>query len=526
MIGQVVLTILLGISLTLFSSSMHAKQVLHLNIAGEPDSLDPRLSNNINASLVLSLLYQGLTEIEQDGSTSFALAHSVDISQDRKTYEFHLKKTKWSDGRELTAHDFEFSWKSSLDPKIPAPCANLLYPIKNAEAAKRGDISIDKVGVKAQDKYTLVVELEQPLSFFLDLCAAPIFYPIPKHQVKKNPKWGADHKLAVNGPYQLVSWAHDDEIIVKKNPHYWNAPSAKIDQIHVSMIDNASTALQLFQSGKLDWIGGDYSPLPLDILPELQKNGLIQKAPYGGTRYCAFNLHVFPFNNINLRKAFSIAINRQELIDHITYCDNEVATNMIASVFKKNQRISLFPDGDKMLARSYLEKGLQELNMRPEDLKITFKYENSEIASRLAQTMQQQWKEVLGITVNLEAGEIKSLVDSLRRHNFQIGLIYWMLHYNSAMDIMDRYRTKDLLKNYPGWENQRYTQLIDDYFMEPDENRRQELLLEAEQIFISDMPVIPLFHFSSPYLCRPSLKGIQSNPIGDITFNQAYLEDK
>jgi oligopeptide transport system substrate-binding protein len=510
----------------IFSSSIAlGKQELRLNIAGEPDSLDPRTSNNVNASLVLSLLFQGLTELEADGSVSFALAESVDISKDRRTYTFYLKKTDWSDGKPLIADDFEYAWKTCLDPKTPVPCANLLYPIKNAEAAKKGAVSLDKVGVKAKDKYTLVVELDQPVPFFLDLVAASVFYPVPKHQAENDAKWGTNHNFAVNGPFKMASWAHNNEICLERNSLYWNAPSVKLDQVHVAMITDEMTALQMFKSGKLDWVGGDYSPLPLDALVKLKSEGQMQKAAYGGTRYCALNINEFPFNNLNIRKAFSIAVNRQALIDNITFCDDEIATNMISSVFNKNQQTSLFPDGDVELARSYLKKGLQELQLRPEDLNVTFKYENSEIAHRLAQAMQQQWNKTLGVNVKLEAAELKTFIDSMRRHNFQIGLIYWMLHYNSPMDIMDRYRSKDLLKNYPGWENRQYTQLLDDYFVEPDEQKGREILAQAEKIFIADMPVIPLFHFSRPYLSKPTLKGLHVSPIGDVFFNEAYFEE-
>lgn len=510
--------------MNLVSCSAKSERVLHLNIAGEPDTLDPRTSNNINASLVINTLFQGLTEVNADGTVSYALTDFLAVSEDRKTYTFELKKTKWSDGNDLTAGDFEYAWKSCLDPKKPVPCANILYPIKNAEAAKKGTVSLDAVGVKAKDRYTLVVELEQPVPFFLELVAAAIFFPVPKHQVENDPLWGSHADLVVNGPFKVVQWNHNDQITIEKNPRYWDADSVRIDRMNIAMVTHEPTALQMFKNQKLDFVGGDYSPLPLDAIPDLKKEGDLQKAAYGGTRYCALNVNEFPFNNINIRKAFSIAVNRQELIDNITYCDDEPATGMISSVFKNHQKTSLFPDGDAALARQYLEKGLEELQVRPEDLNITLKYENSEITNRMAQTMQQQWRDVLGVEVALDAGELKTFVDSLRRRSFQMGLIYWMLHYNSPMDIMDRYRSKELLKNYPGWENRQYTQLLDDYFTESDVVKQGEILNQAEAIFISDMPVIPLFHFSRPFLCNPSLKGLEVNQIGDVFFSKAYLE--
>lgn len=506
-------------------SSLYAEQALQLSIAGEPDSLDPRTSNNINASFVISMLFQGLVELDSTGAAIPCLAESIDLSKDRKTYTFHIRQgVRWSDGTPLTAHDVEYSWKSCLDPKLPTPCANLLYPIKNAQPAKKGEKPLSEVAIRALDDTSLIVELDQPVPFFLDLVAAPIFYPIPKHQVEKDPKWGSHATLASNGPFQLVSWSPGSKIGVKKNSAYWNASAVKIEKIQVSIIPDENTALTLFKQGKLDWIGGDFSPLPLDALPTLRKEATLEQSSYGGTRYCALNTQTFPLNNKNLRKALSIAVDRQALIDNITFCNDEPAANMIASYFKDRQRINLFPDGDVETARTYLKKALEELKLKPEELDITLKFENAEITKRLAQAMQQQWKKVLGIHVKLDGSELKTFVSSLRGRNFQMGLIYWMLHYNNPMDIMDRYRSKDELKNYPGWENGEYTRLLDEYFTEPNASKRQALLQRAESIFISDMPVIPLFHFSRPYLTRSTLKNIQVTPIGDVSFAEAYIE--
>lgn len=518
--------IMTAISTLFFSTASATEKTLHLNLCGDPDTLDPRISNNINACLVLNMLFQGLTEVGPNGKTDLILADSYTVSEDGKTYTFHLRKAKWSDGKDVTAEDFCYSWRSVLDPKTRAPCANLLYPIKNAERAARQEVSLDEVGVRAINPQTFEVELEKPVPFFLDLIAATVFFPVPKHQVENTPNWGSNHKLVVNGPFRPVEWNHFDRLVVEKNPSYWDASHVYLNRIELSMIANESTTLELFDQGRLDWLGGDYSPLPLDSLDTIKKKYELHRVPYGGTRYCPLNIHTFPFNNVNLRKAFSVAVNRQALIDHITLCPDEPATNMIVSVFRKNQqKQSLFPDGDAQLARKYLKKALEELKVEAKDLKITFKYENAEASHRLAQALQQQWQDVLGITVILEPGELKTFVNSLRKREFQMGLIYWMVHYNSPMDILDRYRSKDLLKNYPGWENKTYTDVLDAYFCEKDEEKQHHLLAKAEAIFIEEMPVIPLFHFSRPYVCQPKIKNMYINSIGDVYFTNVDFEE-
>lgn len=502
------------------------KQVLRLSIAGEPDSLDPRKSNNINADIVIRMLFQGLTTIDTQGKMGLALAESIEIADDQKSYTVHLRDAHWSDGEKVTAQDFEVSWKASLRPEAPVICANLLYPIAHAELAKKGDVPVSDVGVKALNDKTLQIILEKPTPFFLDLLAATIYLPVPSHLISEVGEWGssADSKFVVNGPFQLTSWEHNKELHLEKNPLFCDAEMGHVDEIEVAIITSEMTALQMFERGELDWAGGDFSPIPLDAIPELAKKGALNKTTYGGTRYCPFNVKTFPFNNGNMRKAFSLAINRASLVENITHMEQEIATHMIAPCLKGGIKVDYFKDGDVELARSYFAKGLEELGVTAEALNsVVLKYEDAEIAGRIAQVLQQQWYDAFGVRVKLEGSELKVFVDSLRGRNFQIGLIYWMLHYNSPMDILDRYRTAASGKNYPSWENPEYTRLIDAYFLEAEEEERNKILLEAESLFIDDMPVAPLYHFSTPYMVTPALQGLETTPIGDFYFGNTTL---
>ncbi len=500
------------------------KKVLVMSIAGEPDSLDPRRSNNINADVVIRMLFQGLTRVQEDGKIALDLADSIQVSEDLKTYTIHLRNSRWSDGYPVCAKDFETSWKASLRKEAPVICANLLYPIKNAEACKKGEATINDVAVTALDEKTLQVELEKPTPFFLDLLSATIFFPVPSHLVDEVGEWGSKSgaEFVVNGPFRLDSWTHNHELLLTKNPLHCDSDQVVMDGIDVAIIANETTALRMFENGELDWVGGDFSPLPLDAIPSLKEKGVLQTTVYGGTRYCPFNTKTFPFNNVNMRKAFALAINRTKIVNNITHLQEPIATHMIASCLKGGHHVDLFQDADARSARAFFAKGLEELGIEASALgDITLKYEDAEISKRIAQALQQQWFEVLGVSVKLDEMELKVFVDSLRKRNFQIGLIYWMLHYNSPMDILDRYRTADLVKNYPSWENSEYTRLIDAYFLEPDEEKRHQILLQAEAIFINDMPVAPLYHFNSPFMVKRDLKGIEMTPIGDFYFGKA-----
>jgi oligopeptide transport system substrate-binding protein len=499
-------------------------QILHLNIAGEPESLDPRKCSSHNAGFLATMLFEGLLQspLEVD-EVRWGVAEGVDISPDCMRYTFHLKEAFWSDGAPLTAHDFEYSWKSTLDPHFPSTDSHLLYPIKNAEAAKKGVLTIADVGVVALDDRTLVVEMERPLAFFLKMVCAIPFSPVPRHIVEGNPQWANEASIVGNGPFKMGAWRHAQEVIVVKNDHYHRADLVKCDAIHVSMLDNEGAALHLFDRGELDLVGGDVLALPVDAIETLKKEKELLKAPYRATKHCAFNTDAYPFHNLNIRRAFALAVNRSLLADEAMYCRDEVALNMIPKMFRGGRNLSYFEDGDVALARVYFQRGLEELHIDSESLEIALRYDQSQINATLAQALQQQWYEAFGVMVNLIGSEPRVHAVAMRGHQFQIGLTQWTLYYEDPLNILERYRSKDLLKNYLQWENEKFAALLDIYTAESSAERREEIVDQMEAIFMSEMPVIPLFHYSRPYLVSERLSGLQVTPLGSFFFTETFL---
>src|SRR3990167_5514911 len=259
---------------------------IRLNLEREPSSLDPRIGRDLYSMTVCRMLFDGLTLISSDGKMALSVAKEVFVSDDGLCYTFHLKDTLWSDGSKVLSSDFASSWKSILDPQFPTDLAHYLYPIKNAQNIKSGKCPIDQLGVQTPNPQTLIVQLEKPIPYFLELCSMSPFFPIPQgfglHKGKNF------ESVIGNGPFCLQSWHRQDEIIVKKNEKFWDAKNVTLETIHLSMV-SPETEIRLYEEGLLDWIGSPLSTLSIDDISELKKVGKLNIHDLSGT--CFFRLN-------------------------------------------------------------------------------------------------------------------------------------------------------------------------------------------------------------------------------------------
>lgn len=502
---------------------------LRVNIAGEPATLDPRKGGDLVSSSMHFMLFEGLTRINPDGSTAPAQASSIEISKDRKTYTFHLRDSKWSDGNPVTAYDFEKSWKDVLDPTFPSVNAHLFYPIKNAEAAKKGQLSLQEIGITAKDAKTLVVELENPTPYFLELTAFCVFFPVNHHIDRKFPDWAyhADARFVCNGPFKITGWKHNHEIVFEKNKEYWEADKIKLDAIHISMIENEMTALHMYENGMLDMLGMPLSSLPADALQDLTRKKLLNTRPVAGTTICVFNTQKFPFNNVNMRKAFSLAMNRTAIVKNITQLNEQIAVGAIPPVLKNNKTVAFYQDHDVAEARACFQKGLEELGIQASDLgELIYAYTASELHQKIAQALQYQWFEVLDVKVKIEALEHKVLLDRLSKRDITFAQTIWLAQYSDQMNILERYKSPLNVKNYAAWENETYKQLIEASAFAATPDKRLELLEKAETVFLSEMPVAPIYHSTFAFLIKPYLKNVHLSLIGDIYFDKIVIDEE
>jgi oligopeptide transport system substrate-binding protein len=504
------------------------KQLVRLNLKNEPATLDPRKGGDVISSHMHFLLFEGLVRLNPDGSITPAQAETFTVSEDGKVYTFMLRDAVWSNGTPVTAYDFEKAWKDILDPAFPSVNAHLLYPIKNAEGAKKGKVPLSEVGIFVRDAQTLIVTLDKPTPYFLDLVSFCVFFPVSAQNDKAFPQWAhnAGEHFISNGPFILKEWKHNNEIIVERNPMYWDPSRIRGDEIHFSMVDNEMTALQMFENKELDMIGEPLSPLPLDALPSLQKKGILNRFPVGGTTMITFNVDQVPFNNAKVRRAFAYAINRGEIVKNITQMGETPALNAVPPILKNNKNLSFFRDADAQAATRLLEEGLKEIGATKEIFNgITYYYSSSDMNHKVAQAVQQQWQKVFGIRLNIENLDHKILMDKLTKRDYLLAQSLWVAQYNDQMNILERFKFKSNAKNYANWENSEYIRLIDESFYH-NGAKRAEILEQAETIFLNEMPICPIYHWEMVFAMHPHLSNVAMTAIGDIVFEKLEIEQR
>lgn len=518
-----------------FSCSFSAKEKekektkLNLNVAYELITIDPRKGSDFVSSSIQFLLYDGLTRMTPYSKASMSLAEQIDVSDDGLKYTFHLRNAKWSNGAPITAFDFVQTWKDILDPNFPCPNAHLLYPIKNAEKAKKGLISEKQIGIRALDHKTLEVYLEYPTPFFLEMISFAVFFPINQSVALRNAKWAdcTHEPLVSSGPYCLKKWKEGDEMVLEKNPHYWDKDNVKLDTIHISFINNELTALKLYERDELDILGLPFTGIPSDSVPTLLDKGQIKTSSLPASTICCFNLSSFPFTNLNIRKAFAYAINRQEIVDNITRNSGSIGLHLIPDCLREEKLPPFFKDGDIEMAKMCLQKGLKELGVTEESLgEITLLHATTGVYPKIAQALQEQWRKALGVHVSLVGNEYKIFIDQLTHKNFQMAQCVWIAQYQDPLNFFERFKSKTNPKNYCGYENREYIEIIEESLLEKDPIRRNKLLLEAEKIFVNDMPLTAIYHWNNLYLQKPYVENLLIYPSGSFHLDAISLTNK
>lgn len=489
--------------------------------------MDPRKATDTTSISLIKMSFEGL--LRREGSiNALGIAKSYSMSDDLCKITFILRDAEWWDGQKIRAQDFEESWKMILNPEFPSPFSNDLYVIKNGEAAKKGLCSLDQVGVKSIDDTTLEVTLEHPSPYILDLISSHSFLPVPYHIVSKNPNWAdeAGQLYVGNGPFKLKSWRHHNHVIFEKNENYWDKDAVKLETIHFTIIPDETTELNMFESGDLHWAGNPLSTLPSDALQALKEQNRLNICPMAAVYYYVFNVKEAPFNNLHLRKAFAYAINRQEIVDNITQTDQVAATGFVPDIIRK-YKIDYFQDADIEKAQWHFEKALEEMGLTQETFPpITLSYNTTAGHHRIAQAIAQQWYQAFGVKIILSNKEWKVFLDELAHRQFSVARMGGVASYNDPIAFLHLFRYEDSCHNVTGWTNPAFTALLDEADRTLDQTRRDQILREAEKIFIDEMPIAPIYYYTGSFLQNPKLKNVSTTEFFEIDFKYAYLETR
>ena len=468
---------------------------------------------------------EGLTRVNPSEKIDLALAESVDTSADLKTYTFHLKDSAWSNGDPVTASDFAYAWKKMLSPDFPSDTAFHLYVIKNAKAAKEGKVTLEEIGVRALDEKTLVVELQNPTPYFLELTAFPAFFPVNQKIDEKNPSWAQNASTYVcNGPFQLDDWKHQNRLRIRKNTKYWDAQSVKMTSIELQML-HEETELKLFEKNDLDWAGSPLSILPIEAIKTLRNDNSLKTKELLGTYFIRTNTERPPFNHPSIRKAFALAMNRRAIVDHVTQ-GNQIPATGLVPISLKLQKEPYFQDADLQNARKLFEEGLEALNMKKEELpEICLIYRADERNHLIAQAVQQQWFEAFGMRVKLEQIEGKVYFDRISKQNYHMASGSWIADFADPINFLEVFKYKNSGSNNTCWESSRFVELLDKSSQLADQEQRFDILAQSEQILMEEMPIIPIFYYTMLYVNQPSLKDVVLSSMGQIDFKWASIGD-
>ncbi|MFJ7404795.1 MULTISPECIES: peptide ABC transporter substrate-binding protein [unclassified Lysinibacillus] len=512
------------------SSETASSKELNLVIPSEPPSLHPQLATDSTSSAILINVFEGLTRLDADGQPQAAMAEKWDVSEDGLTYTFHLRDAKWTNGDPVVAGDFEYAWKWALNPDNLSEYASVFYPIKGAEAYNNAQGTVDEVGVKAEDEKTLVVTLTNPTAYFLELTAFKTYLPINQKVVDGKDDWYAEagENFVTNGPFTLDTWKHSDSIVLKKNDGYWDASNVALETVNIGMVENEATAVTMFKNGEIDYLGSPYQTVALDAIDGFKADGTLKISDYAAIYWYKFNVTDEITGNANIRKALTLAIDRQGLIDNVTKGEQKPALGMVPSAISgfEDDR-GYYKDNDIEGAKAALEAGMKELGIKdPKDIKVNVSFNTSEAHASIAQFIQEGWAKNLGITVSLDNSEWQVYLEKLNVLDYQVGRMGWIADYNDPYTFLEMYDTAKNGNNDTGWENPKYKELLKQSIAEVDTAKRLEQLKEAEAIAVSEFPVAPIYYYTNLSVEQKYVKNMAPDRIGNIQLKNVDLDAK
>lgn len=511
------------------SGSLQKKEkesFLPLSFSFEVRSLDPSIGIDDQSHNAIKMLFDGLMSFNLKGELTPAIAERYEISEDQKTYTFFLRPCKWSNGNEVTADDFVYSWKKIIGGNVKGSAVHNFYPIKNARAVLEKKMDIEEVGIRAEGKKTLVVELEYPTPYFLEAITTSSFFAVNAELDQANPQWVTQvgPAFVCNGPFVLVEHKQNNEMVLKKNPLYWDVQQVKLAGIKIAFVKEPQTLLNMFEKGEIAWVGKPLFKLPLDAVPTLKKTGQVSSIPSLGVYWYFLNTEAFPFTNKKMRQAFAYAVDRKAITDHVLQEGETPALGVLPKSLNVNTA-PYFQDNNIEEAKRLFTEALQELGLTRETLPpITISYNSSEYHQRTAQVIQEQWNKVFGIHVRLEQEEWKVHFQKLLSGDFQIGGMGWHSWLKDPIYIMQTFRYRSDGINMSRWEHPTYRALLKSAEQERDTEKRRRMFFEAEKLLMEEMPIIPIYFTSLCYAKSPRLKDVYVSEVNTVDFKWASFE--
>jgi oligopeptide transport system substrate-binding protein len=503
--------------------------VLHVGNGAEIQSLDPHLAGGTVDHNVLSALFEGLVTLDEETfQPRPGAAERWELSPDGRVYTFHLHRGgKWSNGDPLTARDFLYSFRRALTPVLGSEYKDALFPVKNAEAFAHGRLAdFAAVGFRAPDDFTLEITLERPTAYFLTVLRANVCFPVHAASVERGgarfddrtAKWTRAAPLVTNGPFRLREWKDHQHIAVEKNPHYWDAVNVRLSEIYFYPSESTQNQELAFRAGQLHttW------DVPLSKIDAYKKDApaLLRVEPFFESYFFRFNTKHRLFSDVRLRRALSLAIDREAIVKNVLRGGQTVATALtppgLAGYTPPAVVTHDLATAKKLLAEAGYPggKGLPPLEL------TTI---SSEINQRIAEAVQQMWRRDLGLDVQITQKEFKVLLDAFDTLDYTIARGRWIGEYPDPLTYLSIFTTGNGV-NGTGFADPTYDALIESAAREPTPAARLAALQRAEAYLLAQMPIAPIYWGSRTTLVAASVRGWKNSPLGFHNYKDVWLE--
>ena len=512
----------------------NAPQVLNIIDTAEIPTMDTVMGTDQVAFQVMNEVFEGLYRLGPENEPVPGVAKEHSVSEDGLVWTFKLRdNAKWSNGKPVTAHDFVFAWRRAIDSKTGSEYGPYMMNdvIKNASQISAGKMPVDQLGVKAVDDYTLEVTLERPVPYFLSLMTFATFLPQNEEFVtSQGDKYALEaENLIYNGPFKMTEWKHEEGWVLEKNPDYWDVENVRLEKINVKVVKDTATAVNLYETGQIDRVG-----LAAEYVDKYKNSPEFKTFLEPTIFYFKFNqTKNKALANVNIRKAISMAIDKQGLVDVILNNGSVVANYAVPKDFVKHPETGEdFRDknGDMNVynveeAKKYWEQGLKELGVS--ELTVEILGGDTELSKKMDEYFKNQLEKNLpGLKITLKEVPFETRLDLDTKMDYEIQVAGWGPDYLDAMTFADLWVT-DGGHNHMGYSNPKYDKLIQDAktTLADKPAERFEAMQEAERILMEDAAIAPIYQRGAAQLWKPYVKGVVVHPFGpDYSYKWAYIE--
>ncbi len=510
---------------------------LNVNFASEPQTIDPALNSAVDGAVMINHMFEGLYKWVDDGNGNATLAlgqaSDVQVNDDKTVYTFTIREdAKWSDGKAVTANDFVYAWQRLVDPATAADYSYMADILLNANEIMAGEADKATLGVEAVDERTLVVTLHTPCPYFEEIMAFPALMPVRQDMIEAGgDQWTFSIDTYVgNGPYKMESWEHGANIRIVKSETYYDYAKLGPKAINFKLMDDANAIYAAYQSGELNFI----EEVPVAEIPALLESGELDIDPYIGTYYVCFQTQKAPFDDVRVRKAFSLTIDRNYIVEQITQTGQVPATGFVPSGINDAEGAS--GDDFRTVGGDYMDVSKEAYAANCEEARrllaeagyangegfpvVEYLYNTSESHKAIGEALQQMWQTELGVTVNLVNQEWNTFLQTRKEGNYSIARNGWIADYNDPMSFLDMWMTGGG-NNDAQYSNAKYDDLIKQAKSTNDPAERMKLMHEAEDILMGEDVVHAAIYFYTNKHMSQGFKGMYYTPLGYYFFTYA-----